>query len=276
MTIARISLFVAAFSLIAWPAVSAAEDAAEANVDDRVIEWLDRLEERGEQIETLTGSVSYTREDELLGERQIRLGKLAYAAADAEEDEPARFAVHFDQLVIDDALREQDRAYIFDGEWLVEKQADRRLFHKRQVVPPGQRYDPLRVDGPFPLPIGQERDDVLARFDVTLLESPDPDDYPGSEALDTEQYVHLRLTPREDAPRGGHEAEFDRVDMAFDRETLLPHRVHTREGRNSTTVLLYDHEVDALDPQQLAERFDTTAPDSGEGWRVEITPYDEQ
>ncbi|MEX2672001.1 MAG: hypothetical protein WD294_07825 [Phycisphaeraceae bacterium] len=245
-----------------WGGVFAEAPAPEA--DPQVVDWLDQLEERGQAIRTLTGSVSYARVDELLGEEQVRIGKLWYVAADDEDDQPARFAVHFNQLVIDDALRQQDRHFIFDGEWLVEKQPDRKLFQKRQVVPPGESFDPLQVDGPFPMPIGQRRDDVLARFNVELIE-PEPDH---------EHLVHLKLTPRDDVPRGDGEADFDRVDMWFHRETLLPERVETRQGHHRTTVALYDKEVDEMSKQQIAERFDVTAPDSGSGWRVEITPYE--
>lgn len=235
--------------------------------DDQVHQWLDRLEQRGQQIETFTAAISYLREDELTGDRQTRTGRVWYAAAEPDDDEPARFAVHFDQLVVDGALRRQDRHFIFDGEWLVEKEADRRIFQKRQVVRPGQTFDPLRVDGPFPLPIGQKREEVLARFNVALVEP---------EEADEENLVHLRLTPRDDVPRRRGEAEFDVIEIWFDRERLLPERVETREGHNRTVVALHGLAVDEADRQELAERFDVEPPPPGSGWRVEVTTFDEQ
>lgn len=243
-----------------WGEPTAAEDSA----DEQAVQWLDRLEQRGEEIETLTGKVDYEREDELLGGTDVRLGKVWYAAGNGEDG--ARFAIHFDQIVTDDgAVRPYDVAYIFDGEWLAERQGDRKLFQKRQVVPPGEQFDPLQIDGPFPLPIGQKRDEVLERFDVELIE-PEPDS-------EREHLVHLRLTPREDVPAAYGEAEFDVVDMWFDRETLLPARVETRERHNRTAVILEDQTVNELDEEDLAERFDTDPPPEGSGWRVEVSPY---
>lgn len=256
------ALAVLAVTVCTSPALAEAEDQADSP-DEAVVEWLDKLEQRGREIETFAANVTHERESVLHGETQIRLGKLWYVAAD--DDGPARFAVQFDQLVIDDALRERDHAYIFDGEWLVERNGDRKLFQKRQVVPPGERFDPLQVDGPFPLPIGQKRDEVLERFDVEFVEDEQGDD----------DLVHLRLEPREDVAREQGEAEFDVVEMWFNRETLLPERVETRERQNRTTVTLTEQRVNELSEQELADRFDTEPPPDGSGWRVEITPFRE-
>jgi len=68
------------------------------------------------------------------------------------------------------------------------------MFQKRQVVAPGESFDPLSIDGPFPLPLGQKRETVLARFDVKLIE----DDGEGME----EQFIQQRLFKPFDSTKG--------------------------------------------------------------------------
>ncbi len=147
------------------------DPASEKNdADGQVVTFLDRLEERLNGLTSLRAALVYTAEQPLLGDKQTRLGHVSYLAGP-----PARFNVTFDQLLIGQALRPRQRSYIFDGTWLVERYPREKLFIKRQVVAPGQSFDPLKLgQGPFPLPLGQKREQVMGRFEVELISQPQP------------------------------------------------------------------------------------------------------
>ncbi|MBI1372751.1 MAG: hypothetical protein GC159_08325 [Phycisphaera sp.] len=223
-----------------------------------VTEWLDALEHRGNEIRSLESDVTYNKLNDLTGERQIRGGRVEYAAADSEKKTPARFAIRFDWVVVDTRKDDDKVEYIFDGRWLAEKQHKRKVFIKRQVVKPGESLDPLNLDGPFPLPIGQKRKEVLARFNVQIMT-----DKPEDNAGDT---VHLRFKQKPDAPKIESQKEFERIDLWFDRESLLPTKVVTIDDQGMTTVTLRNSKVNAMSDADMAREFDTSAP---AGWRQE-------
>lgn len=264
-------------AIAALVAAALTGSAVAADPSPEVVEWLDELEARGGRIESLQADVIYQKFNPLLSDRQTRIGEIDYLAADPESGRSAKFAVHFEQLIINDALRDQNLDWVFDGAWLVEKQVKpdgRKLFLKRRIVPPGEVFDPLRIDGPFPIPIGQERERVLARFDVQIIE---PDEENNSFPHDLDQPpLHLRLTPRFGEPGTGDRESFEQVDLWFDRETLLPLRVHAVDDSEvETTVTLTETKVNGLSEAEIAERFDTSTPPPGSGWEVEVTPWEE-
>src|SRR5262249_33560341 len=55
------------------------------------------------------------------------------------------FQVDFNSLIVDKVKRPENRTFVFDGQWFVERQPDVKQIHKRQVVPPGQTIDPLAI-----------------------------------------------------------------------------------------------------------------------------------
>jgi len=261
------------------------------------VAWLDRLEAAGRDLEGFRARVIYTREQPLLGDRQVRIGRLAYQPAerrsteDAETDDgadadgadgsdaigndddaeggnadgrPAKFAIRFTHLQVGQGLRERPQYYIFDGQWLAEIHPDRRQFIKRQVVPPGRRYDPLKLgEGPFPLPLGQRRQQVLELFEVELVRAEE----------DPADAVHLAFTPRaEQAER----LDYRRIDLWYDRQTLLPRRVRAEEPSGDLTIVqLKDPQVGPIGSDEAAELFSTETPPAGSGWRVEVKPWSE-
>lgn len=270
-------LMLAAGCLAGPPSGAAAGDAAaEPGADGPAARWLDKLESRGRSLKSFEAEVVFDKQNTLLGDRQIRMGHVAYAApapgsasaSASEGDEGARFAIDFDRMVVNDALRDRRTVYIFDGAWLVEKNYDRKMFQKRQVVAPGQRFDPLSLDGPFPLPLGQKREAVMSRFDVRVVDEAD-------EAEDGR--VHLRLTPREGATAAEGQKEFDQIDLWFSAESgpdqYLPTKIVARQAPEKTTVELRQIVTDKMSDAEMDQRFDTTPPDPGSGWNVDIKPF---
>ncbi|QNN20860.1 outer membrane lipoprotein carrier protein LolA [Planctomycetales bacterium ZRK34] len=253
---------IAAAGCLAPPAVQA-EDKA---VDTAVTHWLDKLETRGRSLKSFTANVVFDKENTLLGDRQVRMGTVAYSAASGEGSDPARFVIDFNKMVVNDALRDRRTVYVFDGSWLVEKNFDRKMFQKRQVVAPGQSFDPLSLDGPFPLPLGQKRDNVLARFTVSVMEDE-------SDA----KFIHLRLVPREDVGPTEGQKEFDQIDLWFNpnpgADQYLPTKIVARQAPDKTTVELRDIVTDKMTHAEMDKRFDTTPPGPGTGWNVDIKPF---
>lgn len=222
--------------------------------DPRAEAWLERIGRKHAEARTLTAELVYDRIQGILGDRQRRLGTLVYEAGP-----PARFAVHFDRLLVDQRLVEQDRWYVFDGRWLVERLATERQFLAYEVVPPNAGpVDPLAVgQGPFVVPISPDTKRLLERFDAAVMEATEGDP-PDS--------LHLRLTPRAD-----RRSEFTRIDIWYDRESLLPVQVWTAdESENESKVVLREIKVNA--PVE-AGVFDTQPP-AERGWDVQISPWE--
>ncbi|MFP4143701.1 MAG: LolA family protein [Phycisphaeraceae bacterium] len=238
-----------------------AEASAEARVSPEVETWLDRIEAKADEIETLRARLKYERVQGLLGDTQIRFGALLYSAGP-----PSKFAASFDRVVRDRKMRMQAQSFIFDGRWLAERSVDdgRKLFIRRELVPPEREGEDLLGlgEGPFALPLDLEKETVLERFEVTLVE-----DEPDSDA--PENSVHLRLVPREHV-----DVEQSRIDLWYDRDTLLPVRVRTEEEKEEAVSVITLREIES--PAELPEdAFDTTPP-RGRGWQVEIKPLEQE
>lgn len=231
--------------------------------------WVARIAQRHAKIQSVHARLIYDRIQDLLGAEERRFGSLVYDAGP-----PGRFAVHIDRLLVDDRLEPQDRWYVFDGRWLIERLTDRRQFLARQVVGPDvdpATQDPLALGrGPFVVPIGPNGQRLLERFDVDVIE-PGAEDNADDELApaatpDEHALLHLRLVPK------AHDrTDFDRIDVWYDRETLLPQRVRSIDpSENVSDIFLRDLRMD--EPVDAAI-FDTTPPQE-RGWEVEITPWE--
>ena len=236
-----------------------------AQADPQVVDWLDRLEARGKKIKSYQARVVHTEVEELTGNRTTRIGGVAYQAGP-----PAKFRIDFEKLLIDDAVRDKKMSFVFDGQWLLRIYWDTKVMIRKRIVDPktkDKKFDPLSVgEGPFPLPLGQKRNDVLRLFAVKLAEPVEKD--PANS-------VHLQLTPRPGAPEAAHRPKLQKIDLWFDREALLPIKVASvNEQGLRVTAKLSHPKVNALDPEQVAELFDTSTRQAGPDWEVEEPPPD--
>jgi hypothetical protein len=238
---------------------------------------LDRLEAAAADLRSFTADLRYHKWDPVLQREEIRVGTIIFQAA-AEPPQSRRFAVSFEALYRGSRKVEQKRQYIFESPWLVEIDHEAKEFYKRQVVPPGEQRDPLKLgEGPFPLPIGQARQEVLDRFEVNSIK------VPTNGLLNSLSNVQgLRLTPR---PGTSEAEDYLHVDIFYDDATLLPVGVEAIErqqlepgddplGRGRKTVLLANL---ARNPELSAEQVDALAirePD-GRDWKIVITPWEQ-
>ncbi len=235
-----------------------------------VLDILQRLEARSAELKTLQASLRYDRIQGLTGDKQRRFGTLYFVSGP-----PARFAAHFDRRLADRRIDKQDRWYIFDGTWLVEKLADQepKQFFKRQIVPPDAKPEdanPLALGGgPFVMPINMKKDLVLARFHVELVAPDAEKDPPKADEKDNAKLVHLHLTPK-----GQQRGEVSEIDLWYDGDQLLPRRVRTydEDSENESVIDLTEHQVNK---EIDAKVIDTTEP-KGKGWDVVITPWEDR
>jgi hypothetical protein len=265
---------------------------------------LTALEDADRGLVSLTARVRYDRTAVIQADHQTHLGRLYFVTGNREKagtegDRPEgarspsapqrKFAIHFDQRIADAVVRDEETTYIFDGEWLVEKNAKERLFIKRQIVPPGESFDPLRIgDGPMPLPIGQKKEDILARYTAELHEptrgleppaDPLPDEIEEANALASfvQGSFQVRLVPRPEIP----DEEFREIRLWYFPDQggrLLPRMARTvSKSGDISLVRLIDVQVQRqsakvnADAQVPVDVLDTTVP--RDGWHVQITNW---
>ncbi len=230
---------------------------------------LKALEDADRGMRSLTADIVYDKTIATVDARETRSGKLFFRS----QGQDRRFAIEFYTFVRSDGtVDDAPRSYVFDGQWLLDKNTREKRFTKKQVVPPGEKFDPLRIgEGPFPIPIGQKRDDILARYTAELL--------PAEEGVAEKQLplvkgsYQLRLVPRADRPDLDKFEEIRlwyRADPKKEDGRLLPRMARTvarspepgEEGDVSVVRLINVKLNEAISPIVL----DTSTPPASEGW----------
>ncbi len=151
-------------------------------LDPKVDEILMQVERQ--KVHDLQAEITWTLRHEIddEDEQTVKSGMLWYAQADPV----AKFKVHFRHRV-GRVRRPMDEQYLFDGRWYVELDANTKFVTRREVRQADDTSDPYKLgEGPFPVPFGQTKSDILNEFDVKL--APPSDD-------DPENTDHLVLTP---------------------------------------------------------------------------------
>lgn len=228
---------------------------------------LEALEDADRDLTTLIADLRYVREFAIAGDEQTRLGTLYFQSMPPDESgvRDRRFAVDFTTLVVGPRIEDVNERYVFDGQWLLELDEKVKHFNLRQVVPPGEKFDPLRIgEGPFPIPIGQRREDILKRFTAALVSADDGlyEDEAGLIEF-TKGMSQIRLEPREGYE---DEIEFTEVRLWYQRNEdgrLLPRMARTTNlAGDESTVILTNIKVNEA-AQLPAGKLDTTPPEKG-------------
>ena len=221
---------------------------------------LTALEDADQGLETFTSGIRYTTIQDLGGALTQRVGEIAFASQAAGDGTTSRrFAVHFTSLrrgqrFLDDQSAWQTIA--FDGRWLWEKLYSDRQINKREIVRQGETIDPFELgDGPFPpLPIGQQKDDILAKYRVQLV--------PWDESLTPDPELDERF------PDEKLEIDMAKALMAFARGSVQLKLVpRDRDGRFSEIRLWYKPDGDG---RLLPRMSRTVDADSGNIAIVEL------
>src|SRR5208282_426281 len=97
--------------------------------------------------------------------------------------------VAFTQRQLGGKIFDAAHQYTLDNGILDDRDYLKKHENRTQVLKPGQKLDLFKLgEGPFPLPLGQKREDVLKLFDVAKVDLA-PGDPAGT--------VHLCLTPKD-------------------------------------------------------------------------------
>lgn len=260
------------------PAEPEAGDAAQ-RAFETPRDLLSALAEKDAQTTTLTGDVRYTIINALENDRQERRGRLAIKNSDNTDSSQSRkYAVRFDQLIIDQRLDEINEHYIFDGRWFVERLPREKQFNKRELVRQGDTLDPMELmrDAPFWVSLGRDQDRLLETYDARLRPTSDGlvdnPDFPELRFLAELPHVagttQLMLTPK---PGTKAEDDWEWVRIWTNPETLLPALYIKQDWTGDLQIVeLFSTKTNQDIPASV---FDTTAPDARSGWRVQISNW---
>jgi hypothetical protein len=232
------------------------------------------LETADADLKTLQSGIIYSKVWMDGSDRHVRVGRIAFSDERGPAGGARKFAVLFEKLNIGDRLTEEPKEYVFDGRTLIERLADQKKVNVLLRLKPGQTADPLRIgEGPVPIPVGQDRGDILARYEASLL--PATQDLEGEDDEETrglhkfvDGAMQLRLVPKQANDK------YKDVRLWYRRGTkengdpqLLPRmaRAVLRNG-DVDLVRLFDVKTNT---RVEAKVFETTAPD---GWQVQDVP----
>ena len=233
-----------------------------ASAPDPVDELLEKLERAADDLRDFSADIRYDKWDAVLERTEIRTGEVIYQVDAA--DGSKRFAILFDTLITPPRREDRRTHFIFAGSWFVEIDHEAKQFIKRQIVAPDKQFDPLKLgEGPFPLPIGQSKDEILARFDVQRI------DLPKEGLLKNLSNVYgLRLTPKPNTPEA---EDFQRVELFYDRQTLLPTGINVVQvnGDRKTVRLRNLRRNQGVDEDKL----NIETPDPKQGWHIDVRPW---
>lgn len=164
---------------------------------------LTMLQNRKDTLKDFTANISKTEVDRT-GDSTTKTGTLAVI-----NDPKAGliFSADFTKMKVGGRTRDYHLQYIFDGHTSLIKDFgnDAKQFVRQEVVAPGAPAgSATSLDGPMPLPIGLDPDDVVRNFDVTMQPSADPN-----------QAV-LSLVPREKGK------DFTSLEVTVDKSKQIP------------------------------------------------------
>lgn len=232
------------------------------------------LSARDQDISTLSGEVRFTTIQALEGDIQTRHGWLNLRTD--HENDHRDYAVRFDQLIVDQRLEEIDEHYAFDGQWFSERLPEQKRFTRRQLVPDGEKLEPMELmrDAPFWVSLGRDTDRVLASYDAELLGAKDwiedNEDFPelaGLVAL-VDGCVQLKLTPKSGS---GFEDDWDHVRIWVDEQTLLP-RLYVKAEWTGNLQIVELFGV-AINTEVDPAIFSTKTPEHIAGWDIQVSPW---
>ncbi len=222
-----------------------------------VDEVLDALDARGRSLQDFSAVVRLTDTDSMSGDSTINIGKVILQRK-GEDD--ARIRIVFtEKQVGNKILPPVDHEYTLDNGQLIERDYQSKHETRQQILKPGQKLDLFKLgQGPFPLPLGQKKEDVLQIFGVQKID-PAKDDPPGT--------VHLQLTPKPGTPFA---RQFKTIDIWVETASDMPRRIQTEDVAEVTTKTT---DLTNIKINGGASDRDFAEPPLPDGWDVVEGPY---
>jgi len=227
--------------------------------DSSVDEILDALDQRGKQLEDFTADVDLTDTDVATGNDSKLIGQMKLQRL---ADGDSRIRVVFDKKVVNDKTKPDKSEYMLSRGWLIDRSYPDRREVRRQVLQPGQKMNLLKLgEGPFPLPLGQDKADVHKMFEVSKLAT-GKDDPPGT--------IRARLVPK----RGTQfEPKFKQIDVCIDPQSRMPVKIETIDpnGVMTRTTELKNIRVNT----KLSDADFQLPPIDEKQWDIHEQPFQE-
>jgi outer membrane lipoprotein-sorting protein len=190
---------------------------ADSSVDD----VLDALDARGKDLKTMSADVKMTDIDPSVGDvGDIRTGRLFYKVLPTGD---ARWRAVFDKKITGRKLEEVKHEWAYADGKLIERDFHNKTQITRQILKPGEKMQLFNLEGPFPLPLGQDKADVHKHFDAQKV--PLAKDDPA-----TTTTAHLQLTPTAGTDLA---RKFTTIDLWVDPKTDMPIRITVLDGNKS-------------------------------------------
>ena len=130
-------------------------------------------------------------------------------------------------------VSESGEYFAFDGRWLTERNDRSKKIIKREIAREGEKTDPFRIGhGPFPLPFGLKRGDILRNVKVTLQPFT---------LVDPLQSRHLNCVP---IPNTDLASRYTRVEIYINKRSGLPVRIVTERVKDGNRIEVDFNDVD--------------------------------
>ncbi|MEP0844395.1 MAG: hypothetical protein HRF43_16980 [Phycisphaerae bacterium] len=214
----------AARPLLAQAPASRPASAPAVALDPAVERILDRLEAKGREIKDIECRIVYLKEDPIFNGEERFEGVLLF-----KEDKPnPLFHIRFDRSVANGRPSDKKEWHVFDGQWYTEAREKTLTKIKHQVLRPGENRQLFRLgQGPFPLPFGQTKADIVKHLSVRLIP---PDPKAPKTLADTD---HLECTP---LPGTELDRKYETIHFWIDRALAMPRRVQTVEKEQGDKI----------------------------------------
>jgi len=245
-------------------------DAADTNTSGAAAVLAD-FEAAGRAVETIHCGVVYSTRDALNETETTKLGTILFKRS---SDNPM-FLITFTKTVSDGIQFPANEWWLFRDRWLWEAKAKSSTIIKRELFAPGEKFDLFDLDkSPVPMPFGQTRHDVLAKFKVRLMPP---------QVGDPQNTDHLYCVPRPDSPLA---RDYRRLEYYIAKSTHLPVRI-VAEDANQTKVTIAEFKdlSDGARSQEplSAKSINVNIPDSAfklpdetSGYHVSVEPLEER
>jgi outer membrane lipoprotein-sorting protein len=192
------------------------------SAESTVVEILDALDARGKDLKDFSAQVSLATTDDSTGDSSSTSGKVIYQS---KGNGDARIIVSFDKWITATNLMQKiNHRYVLDNGVLDDRDYTENRETINHVLKPGEKLDLFKLgEGPFPLPLGQDKADVLTQFAAVKI---------APESGDPAQTVHLQLTPKAGSQFAGN---YKTIDIWVDMTTGMPRRIQTDDVNQTTT-----------------------------------------
>jgi hypothetical protein len=191
---------------------------------------LTRLEKKRDEIRDFQSDIRYQLYEVIPDARRTQTGLMRYRAG--TDQSRARFMVHFDSLYqdTDDIRIKQKEWFCFDGRMFREIREHTKNAIDREVVHEGEKIDPFELgQGPFPMPFGQKKAEMLKNFDIVMKNDPK------QPAMD-----HIVLTPKADTRLA---KQYKRIEFFLAKDDQIPQQVISEDRHDNIITVDFKNVV---------------------------------